>query len=91
MVFIEYSKDMEDIYKNIEDYLSFIKILIVFDDMIAHTLHNKKISPMITELFIRGRKLHISFAFIISYFAVSKNIRYFYTLCFCETSKQAKV
>ena len=35
--------------------------------------------------------MNISFAFIISYFAVSKNIRYFYTLCFCETSKQAKV
>ena len=44
--------------------------------MIADMLSNKKLSPIVTELFIRGRKLSISFVFITqSYFAVPKNIR----------------
>ena len=36
------------------------KILIVFDDMIADMLSNKKVNPIVTKLFIRGRKLNIS-------------------------------
>ena len=36
------------------------KILIVFDDMIADVLSNKKLNPMETKLFIGGRKLNIS-------------------------------
>ena len=57
---------MDDIYKNIEDYNpnKKRKILIVSDDMIADMLSNKKLNPVVTELFIRGRKLHISFVFI---------------------------
>ena len=53
---------MEDIYKNIEEYNpnKKQKILIVFDDMIAGMLSNKKLNPMVTELFVRGRKLNIS-------------------------------
>ena len=52
------------------------KMLIVFDDMIANMLSNKKINPIVTELFISGRKLSISLVFITqSYFAVPKNIR----------------
>ena len=52
------------------------KILIVFDDMIADMLINKKLNPVVTELFIRGRKLNISLVFITqSYFTVPKNIR----------------
>ena len=48
--------------------------LIVFDDMIADMLNNKKLNPIVTELFIRGRKVNISLVFIIQcYFAVSKN------------------
>ena len=48
----------------------------VFDDMIAKMLSNKKIDPIVTESFIRGRKLNISLVFITeSYFAVPKNIR----------------
>ena len=35
------------------------KILIVFDDMIANMLSNEKLNPVVTELFIRGRKLNI--------------------------------
>ena len=69
---------MDDIYKNIEEYNrnKKRKILILFDDMIADMLSNKKLDPIITELFIRGRKLNISLVFITqSYFAVPKNIR----------------
>ena len=51
------------------------KILIVFDDMIADMLSNKKLNPIVTEVFIRGRKLNISLVFIThSCFAVPKNI-----------------
>ena len=69
---------MNDIYKNVEEYNpnKEQKILIVFDDMIADMLSNKKLNPIVTELFIRGRKLNISLVFITqSYFAVPKNIR----------------
>ena len=76
--FIEYSNNMDDIYKNIEEYNpnKKRKILIVFDDMTADMLSDKKLNPIITELFIRGRKLNISLVFITqSSFAVPKNIR----------------
>ena len=75
--FIEYSNDMKDVYKNIEEY-NFgkkPKVLIIFDDMIADIINNKKFNPVVTELFIRGRKLNISIVFIIkSYFNVPKNV-----------------
>ena len=76
--FIEYSNDMRDVYKNIEDYNlgRERKILIVFDDMIADMINNKKLNPIVTELFIRGRKLNISIVFITqSYFEVPKDVR----------------
>ena len=69
---------MQDVYKNIEDYNlnKKSKILIVFDDMIADMINNKKLNPVVTELFIRGRKLGIFIAFITqSYFIVSKDVR----------------
>ena len=69
---------MDDIYKNIEEHTPNKKriILIVFDDMIADMLSNRKLNPILTELFIRGRKLSTSLVFITqSYFTVSKNIR----------------
>ena len=69
---------MHDVYKNINEYNPYKenKILIVFDDMIADTIHNKKVNSVITELFIRGRKLNISLVFITqSYFKVPKNVR----------------
>ena len=68
---------MNDIYQNIEDYKpnKKRKILIVFNNMIADMLINKKLNP-ITELFIRGRNLNISLVFIKqSYFSGSKAIR----------------
>ena len=57
---------MHDVYKNINYYnrVKENKILIVFDDMIADMIHNKKLNSIVTELFIRGRKLNISLAFI---------------------------
>ena len=76
--FIQYLNDTDDIYKNIEEYNQDKKqkILIVFNDMIADMLSNKKLNPIVTELFIRGRKLNISLVFITrSYFAVPKTIR----------------
>ena len=76
--FMEYSNDMQDVYKNIEDCNSGKKrkVLIVFDDMIADMINNKKLNPIVTELFIRGGKLNISIVFITqSYFKVPKDVR----------------
>ena len=75
---MEYSNDMQDVYKNIEDYNPIKKrrILIVFDDMIADMIINNKLNPIVTELFISGRKLNISIVFIMqSYFKVLKEVR----------------
>ena len=44
--------------------------------MIADMHSNKKLNPIVTELFTRGRNLNIPLVFITqSYFAVPKNIR----------------
>ena len=52
------------------------KILIVFDDMIADIINNKKLNSIVTELFIRGRKLNISLVSIAQlYFKVPKDVR----------------
>ena len=52
------------------------KVLIIFDDMITDMINNKKLNPIITELFIRGRNLNISIVFITqSYFKVPKDVR----------------
>ena len=76
--YIEYSNGMRNIYKNV-DYSNpdkENKTLIVFDDMIADMIHNKKLNSIVTELFIRGRKLNISLVFITqSYFKVPKDVR----------------
>ena len=69
---------MDDIYQNIEEHKpnEKCKMLLFFDDTIGDMLSNKKLNPIVTELFIRGKKLNISFSFVTqSYFAVPKNIR----------------
>ena len=74
--FMEYSNDMLDVYKNIEDNnpSKNRKVLIVFDDMIADMINNNKLNPIVTELFIICRKLNISIVFITqSYFKVPKD------------------
>ena len=75
---MDYSSDMQDVHKNIEDYnpIKKHKVLIVFDDMIADMIYNKMLNPVVTELFIRGRKLNISIVFITQfYFKVPKDVR----------------
>ena len=66
---MEYSNVMLDVYKNIEDYNpdKKRKVLLVFDDMIADLINNKRLNLVVTELFIRGRKLGISIVFILFY------------------------
>ena len=75
--FLEYSSDKRDVYKNINYYGpdKENKILIVFDDMIADMIHNKKLDSIVTELFIRRRKLNISLFITQSYFKVPKDVR----------------
>ena len=69
---------MQDVYKNIEEHNPDRKhkVLVVFDDMIANIISNKKLNQIVAELFVRGRKLNISTVlFIQSYFAVPKDVR----------------
>ena len=68
MIFIKILKKRNSPYKK-------RKILIASDDMIADMLSNKKLNPIVTKLFIRGRKLNISLVFITqSYFTVPKKL-----------------
>ena len=76
--FIECSDTMDDVYENINDYNSRRrrKILIVFDDMIAYIMTNRIFQAVIKELFIRCRKLNMSFVFITQFcFSVPKDVR----------------
>ena len=69
---------MQGVYKNIDDYnpRKERKVLIVFDDMIADMINDKKLDSIVTEFFIRGRKLNVSIVFITqSYFKVPKDVR----------------
>ena len=63
--FIEYTNDIDDVNKNFEEHNPNRKrkILIVFNEMIADMLNNKKLNPVATVLFIRDRKLNISLVF----------------------------
>ena len=65
--FMEYSNDMQDVYKNIQDYnpRKNREILIVFYDMIANMVNNKKLNPIVSELFFITQ----------SYFKVPKDVR----------------
>ena len=83
--FIEYSNDMQDLYEKINEYNpgKKCKILIAFDDMIADVINNKKLNSVVSEQFIRRRKLNISLVFITqSYFKVPKDVRLNSTLFF---------
>ena len=64
---MKYSNDMQEVYKSIEDYNpdKKTKVLTVFDDIINDMINNKKLNPIVTQLFIRGRNLNISIVFII--------------------------
>ena len=64
--FINCPQTIHDVYENLEDYNPTKKrrVLIVFDNMIADTESNKKVSPIVMELFLRGKRLNISLFFI---------------------------
>ena len=82
--FIECSDTMDYVYENIDDYNPNRKrrILIVFDDIIADIISNKKLQTVLKEFFIRCRELNISFVFITqSYFSVPKDVRLNSTHC----------
>ena len=68
--FIECSNTMNDIYENIDDCNpnKNRKTLIIFDDMIADIMTNKKFQSIIKDLFIRCRKPNISLVFISQFF-----------------------
>ena len=69
---------MQNVYKNVEEYSPGKKrnVLIVFDHIIPALINNKKLNLIVTELFIRHRKLSISIVFITqSYFKVPKEVR----------------
>ena len=54
---------MKDVYKNIEEYNlgKKLKVLLVFDDIMANIINNKRLNAIVTELFITSRKLNIFF------------------------------
>ena len=69
---------MKDVYKNFDEYNADKehKRLIIFDDIITDTINNKKLNSIVTDLFIRGRKLNISLVFIAqSYVKVPKDVK----------------
>ena len=57
-VFFDYLQISDDVYENLENYNPKKKrtVLIVFDDMIADMESNKKLSPIVTELFFKRKK-----------------------------------
>ena len=74
-VLTDYSNKIQDVNKNIEEYNQDRKcnVLLVFDDMISDIISNKKLYQLVTELFIRGRKLNDYTVFITQYcFSVPK-------------------
>ena len=76
---------MSDVYKNIDEYNADKerKILLVFDGIITDMINNKKLNSVVTDLFIRGRKLNISLVFITqSHFKVPKDVKLNSTLFF---------
>ena len=76
--FIKYSNTLDDVYNSIDDYnlKRKRKVLIVFDDMIAHIMSDKKAQSVLKELFIRCRRLNTSLVFITQcYFSVPKEVR----------------
>ena len=67
---------MQDVYKNIEVYNADRerKILIVFDDIIADMINNKKLNSIVTEFFIIGRKLNIFLVLLHNYILRFQNV-----------------
>ena len=68
----DYLQTIDNIYENLEDYNPTKKrrVLIVFYDMITDMESYKKLSGIVTELFLRGKKLNISLVFISNFLKV---------------------
>ena len=66
-VLVEYSNDMDDVYKSIEKYITNKerKILVVFDDVIGNMLNNKNFNLIVTEIEISIRDTKINISLII--------------------------
>ena len=90
--FIDYSQTIGDVYENLEDLSNKEKkMLIVFDVMIVGIKTNKKLSTIVTDIFLRGRKLKISLVFILkSYFQVPKTISKRHTIFYHENTYQKR-
>ena len=76
--FIDYSQTIDNVYENLEDYnpTKRRRVLILFHGMIADMESNKNLSPIVTEIFLRGKKLNISLAFISQHYCkVPKTVR----------------
>ena len=85
---------MQDVYKNMERYNPSRKcnVLLFFDNIIADVISNKKLSSVVTELFLREKKLNVSTVFITqSYFQVSRDIRVICTHFLLNTSNKQNV
>ena len=83
--FINYSQTIDDIAENLQDYNPVKKkiVLIVFIAMIEDIEYNKKISHIVTELFLRGRKFKISFVLTLqSYSKMPKTMKLNVAYCF---------
>ena len=82
--FIEFSNDMGDIYKNIEEYYrnKKHKIMIVFDDVTVHLLSNKKLNPIVKNYLSEEKTKHFSCFYHTILFAVPNNIGLNSTHCF---------
>ena len=76
--FIDHSQTIDDVYENLEDYdqTKKRKMLILLDDMVADMEANKILTPIVIELFLRGKKHSILLLFISqSSFKVPKTTR----------------
>ena len=85
---------MQDVYKNMERFNPSGKcnVLPFFDNIIADVISNKKLSSVVTELFLREKKLNVSTVFITqSYFQVSRDIRIICTHFLLNTSNKQNV
>ena len=91
--FIDCSNSMDDVYENIHDYDSGRKrkILIVFDDMIADIMTNKKFQTIIKELYIRCRKYFACFYYSIFFFCSKRCKIKFNTLFDYENQQQKRI
>ena len=85
---------MQDIYKNIEEYNpgKERKVLIVFDDMIADMINNKRLNPAVTEMFIRANQNSISQLTLLLNHTLKcqKKLNKHYTLFYYENFKQKR-